>query len=369
MKNNIEEERRRAVFDANKKMTKLREDLAKEVETSRRLKIDQASQIREVQTTADKVLQDAMRRKTDDSQRGETMSREIQKLQTSNNELTRTVQELTEKIQGLTKSLRDLKAENEELRAKLQSSSKVPPLPKGSQSSRGSSPVNDHLEQKVLRMAEEKVRSLIPQLLPQLAPAAAPAPQVALSCPQRVQPAAVAVTEIDRELAEHLRNQPTLNSTQTYWEDQGAYAWEINEDEWQSEYQTGTIPKQRRATSGSMPRVHSSSPADPSRHPDVLRRVQTELALARQRVEHLEAQTAQPTAAILDGLSERDAAVDIKQLRLLPLLSLPSSWNDFRAWMQCTLHSMVSYDTRENGRILCLRNDVKGRKAKGAEIR
>ena len=108
-----------------------------------------------------------------------------------------------------------------------------------------------------------------------------------MSYPQRFQPAAVAESGVDRELAEHAKNRPTLSSPQTYWEDQGAYAYEVNEDDWQSEYQTGTIPKQKGTTSGSMPRVRSSSPAEFSRHPDVGKRVQTELAVARQRVEHL----------------------------------------------------------------------------------
>ena len=145
------------------------------------MKVDHESQLRTVKATADSALQKAMLRKTDNSQQAETMTREIQRLQVSNNDQSRKIQSLNEKaeetsrilndkIQSLTKNLRDLKAENAELRAKLlhlAPTGRVPPLPKGSQtSSRSVSPVNDQLEQRVRMMAVSSyLSSYLGQLL------------------------------------------------------------------------------------------------------------------------------------------------------------------------------------------------------------
>ena len=51
----VEEEKRRATFDANNELARLKEELAREVENSRRLRVDQNSQYQEVKANADRI--------------------------------------------------------------------------------------------------------------------------------------------------------------------------------------------------------------------------------------------------------------------------------------------------------------------------
>ena len=76
-----------------------------------------------------------------------------------------------------------------------------------------------------------------------------------------------------------------------------------------------------------------------------MKRLQEDLALAQQQIARLVNQGVRPVPAILDGPSEREAAIDIKQMTRLPNIHMPVAWNEFRAWMQNIVHSMVSYDT------------------------
>ena len=89
-----------------------------------------------------------MKRTAGELERGETMSREIKSLQKAGDGLKKNIQDLNDKVQGLHKVIRDLRTENDDLKTKLQSTNKVPPMPRGNNSSRGSSPTKDLLEQK-----------------------------------------------------------------------------------------------------------------------------------------------------------------------------------------------------------------------------
>ena len=64
--------------------------------------------------------------------------REIKALQGGAEDSQRTMHELNERVLSLTKALRNCKAENEDLKIKLQTNGRLPPMPRGNSSSRGS---------------------------------------------------------------------------------------------------------------------------------------------------------------------------------------------------------------------------------------
>ena len=190
----------------------------------------------------------------------DTLTRESQRLQESNNDPSRRIQSSNEKAEEtarvlhdkillLTQNLQNIKAENVELKTKLRLQAPaggVPPLPK-SRSVSPANTANDQLEQRIKTATAEQIRLILPGLLPQPVPAAAaaPAPRATVNCPQRAQPAAAAETEIDRALDEQWRTMPTLDSLYGKWDNQGDCGWDFQEAHWQDDRPTGEIQKYR----------------------------------------------------------------------------------------------------------------------------
>ena len=156
----IEEERRRAQFDASAELKATKEELARQVEGLRRLQVDHDSQSKDLRENADRARDSAVRRAREEIEKGETITREVQNLQRSGDTMRKSLQDLHEKVSGLNKIIKDLKAENEDLKSRLQLASKgVPPLP--GRSSRGSSPSPESFELKIGKIVEERINTAL----------------------------------------------------------------------------------------------------------------------------------------------------------------------------------------------------------------
>ena len=152
----IDEERRRAKFDADSGCSRLQEELTRVREEARRIQVDLNECRANEMASAERLHLDVSQRSAEEAQRKDALSREFQKLQSGAEESRRTISELRDRCAAMAKTLTAGKADNDELKAKLQTSARLPPMPRAGARSRENSPSFEALEQKM----QSRIQSL-----------------------------------------------------------------------------------------------------------------------------------------------------------------------------------------------------------------
>ena len=157
-------------------------------------------------------------------------------------------------------------------------------------------------------------------------------------------------------MIEQWRAGPTVGMHYDEWDDQVDGNWDLPNIQWPSNGTTGEMQRQRGPSQGSVRNERSSSPherrlrgASPpvnAGSADTIRRLQEDLAMAQRQIALLANQGVRPVPAILDGPSEKEYTIDIKQLARLPDIHMSLAWSEFRSWIQTIVHGMVLYDTK-----------------------
>lgn len=314
----------------------------------RRLRVDHDSHHKEIKENADQVQNNAVRRATEEIEKGEKMAREIRNLLKSGDTMKKNIQDPNEKVSSLNKIIKDLRTENEELNMKLQFASRgVPPMPRGS--SRGSSPNTDSFEQKTGKIIEDRIHTALQKNQSLQAASSTAGPSILQNRAQQLPSVAAAEAALDKEMQEHALRRPCLSTIHGQCEEHEYHDDDMGYDDWYTHgRQPEAGPRQAAAppsvTPQEVPRVRSTSPSVAFSDSSAQKRTTNELALARSQAELRQAQARLSPISRLDDVKDKNL-VDIKQLRIMASIFLPTSTTNCRTWKMGMLHSMIAFDS------------------------